>query len=124
MYVCDAKSASMQFPACQVLLVLSLLQNVMAHMKCFLQGGPSLKHVALCAVHSAETGPNVRGVQGHHGLHHVAADGGGGHHCPQDCTHPQVYQRKQNYGMHCLSLLVAVHEQLISIAVYEACHSL
>ncbi|KAL0024874.1 hypothetical protein WJX79_009584 [Trebouxia sp. C0005] len=30
--------------------------------------------------------------QGYHGLHHVAADGGGGHHCPQDCTHPQVYQ--------------------------------
>ena len=59
--------------------------------------------MALCPVHSAEIGLNVRGVQGYHGLHYVAADGGGGHHCPQDCTHPQVCQCKQKYGMSALS---------------------
>ncbi len=99
----SAKFASLQSPACQILLVLLLSYSLMAHMQCFLQDGTSLNHFALCPLCSAETCSNVCGVQGYHGLHHVAADGGGGHHCPQDCTHPQVYQCKHNYGMAALS---------------------
>ena len=65
--------------------------------------GKFTEHVALGPLQNAETGSNVSGVQGYHGLQHVAADGGGGHHCPQDCTHSQVCQCKHNYGMAPLS---------------------